>query len=193
MPDDERPFAHAGSGPVRAASVSLAPDRAASAAAPGRAAMPYVNDLAEGPRHAAAGPRVIQGGPRFLMFCAIGTAIFLLGLVIQAVLTGLWHVPPVASFFIQGVISVEMNFLLNRWLTWRDRDTPFWPAFARFNAQRTLTIALNLVSYAILVRLGMNYLVANVVLTVAFTAVNYLAGDRFVFVRSGQPGTPSLV
>ena len=69
--------------------------------------MPYVNDLAEGPRHAAAGPRVIQGGPRFLMFCAIGTAIFLLGLVIQAVLTGLWHVPPVASFFIQGVISVE--------------------------------------------------------------------------------------
>jgi cyclic beta-1,2-glucan synthetase len=63
--------------------------------------------------------------------------------------------------------DLSVNFLLNRWLTWRDRDTPFWTAFARFNAQKAVTIALNLACYAGLIRLGMNYLAANVLLTTA--------------------------
>ena len=90
---------------------------------------------------------------------------------------------PIVSYAIQAVVSVESSFLLNRWLTWRDRATPFWIAFARFNAQKTVTIALNLALYEGLLRLGVNYLVANVALTVVFTVVNYVAGDRLVFVR----------
>ena len=115
-----------------------------------------------------------------MVFSGIGGAVFFMGLGLQAVLTGRWHVLPVVSYLIQAIVSVEMSFLLNRWLTWRDRGTRFWLAFARFNAQKTVTIALNLALYAALLRLGMNYLVANVVLTAVFTVVNYIAGDRLV-------------
>ena len=134
-------------------------------------------------RHAATPPPYLERrGARFVVFSAIGGFVFLMGLGLQAVLTGRWHVLPVVSYLIQAVVSVETSFLLNRWLTWRDRGTRFWLAFARFNAQKTVTIALNLALYAALLRLGMNYLVANVVLTAVFTVVNYVAGDRLVFI-----------
>jgi putative flippase GtrA/GT2 family glycosyltransferase len=136
-------------------------------------------------RHAAAPPPYLdRRGARFVLFSAIGGFVFLLGLGLQAALTGKWHMLPVASYVVQAVVSVEASFLLNRWLTWRDRSTPFWLAFARFNAQKTVTIILNLALYAGLLRLGMNYLVANVVLTAVFTVVNYVAGDRLVFIPS---------
>jgi hypothetical protein len=38
---------------------------------------------------------------------------------------GLGRIPVVASC----AISVEASFVLNRWLTWRDRDARFWPTF----------------------------------------------------------------
>jgi putative flippase GtrA len=151
-------------------------------------------------RHAVAIPPLRRRGLRFMIFSAIGGFVFLMGFAIQVVLTGFLHVLPVVSYLVQAVVSVEASFLLNRWLTWRDRNTPFWSAFARFNAQKTVTIVLNLVLYAGLLHLGMNYLVANVALTVAFTIVNYVAGDRLVFipgrtriVQPSAPAAPSLV
>ncbi len=127
-----------------------------------------------------------------MVFSAIGGFVFLLGLGLQAVLTGRWHLLPVVSYAIQAVVSVETSFLLNRWLTWRDRGIPFWRAFGRFNAQKTVTIALNLALYAGLLRLGINYLIANVALTAVFTIVNYVAGDRLVFIPGRtQPAEPA--
>src|ERR1035438_3776579 len=117
-------------------------------------------------------------GSRFILFSAIGGGVFLAGLGLQAVLTGGWHVRPVVSYLIQAIVSVEASFLLNRWLTWRDRGTPFWLAYARFNTQKAVTIALNLALYAGLLRLGVNYLIANVVLTAVFTVVHYVAADQ---------------
>ncbi len=147
-------------------------------------------------RHAVAPPPYLERrGARFVVFSGIGGAVFFIGLGLQAVLTGRWHVLPVVSYLIQAVVSVEMSFLLNRWLTWRDRGIPFWLSFARFNVQKAVTIALNLALYAALLRLGMNYLVANVVLTAVFTVVNYVAGDRLVFIpsktRRVEPVTPA--
>jgi GT2 family glycosyltransferase/putative flippase GtrA len=148
-------------------------------------------------RHAAPPPPYLERrAARFVVFSAIGGFVFLMGFGLQAVLTGRWYVLPVASYAIQAVVSVETSFLLNRWLTWRDRNVPFWLAFARFNAQKTVTIALNLALYAGLLRLGMNYLVANVALTAVFTVVNYVAGDRLVFIpgrtRTAEPAAPAM-
>ena len=142
------------------------------------------NRAASRGRHAATPPPYLERrGARFVVFSAIGGAVFIMGLGLQAVLTGAGHIQPIVSYAIQAVVSVESSFLLNRWLTWRDRATPFRRAFVRFNAQKTVTIALNLALYEGLLRLGMNYLVANVALTVVFTVVNYVAGDRLVFIR----------
>jgi putative flippase GtrA/GT2 family glycosyltransferase len=158
---------------------------------------PSAARLRSGGRHAAAPPPYLdRRGARFVVFSAIGGFVFLMGLGLQAVLTGRWHVLPTVSYLIQAVASVEASFLLNRWLTWRDRGTPFWLAFARFNVQKVVTIGLNLALYAGLLRLGMNYLVANVVLTAVFTVVNYVAGDRLVFLpnrmRHAEPAAPAV-
>ena len=148
-------------------------------------------------KHAAPPPPYLERrAARFVVFSAIGGFVFLLGFGLQAALTGYAHVLPLVSFAIQAVVSVETGFLLNRWLTWRDRDLTFGLAFARFNIQKTVTIALNLALYAGLLRLGMNYLVANVVLTGVFTVVNYVAGDRLVFIpgrtRPVEPAAPAV-
>jgi glycosyltransferase involved in cell wall biosynthesis/putative flippase GtrA len=124
-----------------------------------------------------------------VLFSAIGGFIFLMGLGLQAALTGTWHVQPLVSYAVQAVVSVETSFLLNRWLTWRDRNIPFGLAFARFNIQKTVTVALNLALYAGLLRVGINYLVANVALTAVFTVVNYVAGDRLVFIPGRTPSS----
>jgi putative flippase GtrA/GT2 family glycosyltransferase len=164
--------------------------------APGASRARRAGRAAASGRHAAAPPPYLERrGARFVLFSAIGGTVFLMGLGLQALLTGRWHVQPVASYLIQAIVSVEASFLLNRWLTWRDRSTRFWLAFVRFNAQKTVTIALNLALYAGLLRLGMNYLVANVVLTAVFTVVNYVAGDRLVFIagrtRTAEPAAPA--
>ncbi len=140
-------------------------------------------------RHAAPKQSVLPkvfDGSRFLLFSAIGGFVFLLGFGLQAWLTSGLHVHPIASYLAQAVLSIETSFGLNRWLTWRDRDTPLLRAFARFNAQKTITVGLNLALYTGLLLTGMNYLVDNIVLTAFFTVVNYVAGDRFVFVPSGS-------
>ena len=89
--------------------------------------------------------------------------------------------PSFLSYVAQAVVSIEASFLLNRWYTWDQRATAFWPALLRFNIQKTATVAANLVLYAGLLKLGVNYLLANVLLTALFTVINYVGGDRFVF------------
>jgi putative flippase GtrA len=139
-------------------------------------------------KHAAPRPAGLSGlygslrKSRFLVFSAIGGFVFVLGLAVQVWLTGTLHVRPEVSYLAQAVVSVEVSFVLNRWLTWRDRDTRLLRAFAFFNLQKTLTIAINAALYVGLLRLGMNYLLDNVVLTAAFTVINYVAGDKLVFV-----------
>ena len=76
-----------------------------------------------------------------------------------------------------------MSYLLNRYLTWRDRDTGFWVACWKFTAQKLVMTVVNMAAYALLVRVGVQYVAANVALTAVFTPVNYFAADVLVFVR----------
>ncbi|HEX4089384.1 MAG TPA: glycosyltransferase [Trebonia sp.] len=125
-------------------------------------------------------------GNRFASFSAIGGGIFIAGLLIQAVLTSGFHVSSLASYLVQAVVSVEASYFLNRWLTWKGTRTPFWGSFLRFNLQKVVTVAANLVAYGILLRLGVEYLLDNILLTVVFTFVNYIGADRLVFLRGGR-------
>lgn len=127
-----------------------------------------------------------QHGARFASFSVIGGGIFVAGLVLQAALTSGLHMASLISYIIQGIASVEASYVLNRAVTWKATRTPFWGSFLRFNLQKMVTLAANLIMYAGLLKLGVNYLVANILLTVVFTFINYIGADRFVFLRGGQ-------
>lgn len=165
-----------GSPSSRSKSVAVEVPVFADEPVPGRHHAPDAGRTAVVRRHAG----------RFTSFSLIGGGIFAAGLLIQALLTGGLHVPSFESYLVQAVVSVESSFLLNRWFTWRDARTPFGQAFWRFNAQKVITVTMNLILYAGLLKLGMNYLLANILLTVIFTFVNYVGADRFVFLRGSK-------
>jgi putative flippase GtrA/GT2 family glycosyltransferase len=126
---------------------------------------------------------------RFAAFGIIGAFVFWVGIGLQVLLTGDWRLGATASFVIQGVISVQLSYLLNRHWTWRSEQVPFWRGWRRFNGQKVVTILANLALYAVLLRAGINYLAANVATTVVFTVVNYAATHLWAF-RPGRPAGP---
>ncbi len=129
-------------------------------------------------------------GFRFSLFALIGGLVFIAGLGLQVVLVRYANVGADWSYAAQAIFSIELSYLLNRYLTWRDRSARFWAAAWKFNAQKLLMTVINLTAYALLVRAGMEYIVANVVLTAIFTPVNYFAADLLVFVRGKHTGAP---
>jgi succinoglycan biosynthesis protein ExoA len=122
---------------------------------------------------------------RFAAFSVIGAFVFWVGIGLQVLLTGDWHVSAIISFIVQGVVSVELSFLANRHWTWRVEPVPFWRGWRRFNGQKIITMVANLAVYVVLLRLGVNYLAANVATTALFTVVNYAAAHYWAF-RPGR-------
>jgi putative flippase GtrA/GT2 family glycosyltransferase len=127
-------------------------------------------------------------GFRFPLFALIGGLVFIAGLALQVALVRYANAGADWSYAAQAMFSIELSYLLNRYLTWRDRSAGFWAAAWKFNAQKLVMTVINLTAYALLVRAGMEYIVANVVLTAVFTPVNYFAADLLVFVRGDRPG-----
>jgi len=127
---------------------------------------------------------------RFVVFGAIGLSVFLLGIGLQFLMVRGLGMGTVLSFFLQGVISVQVSFVLNYYWTWGDRRYGFWRGCWRFNVQKSLAQVLNLLLYAGLVRLGMEYLVANLVTTVVFTFVNYVFGHYWIFTAPAGADRP---
>jgi putative flippase GtrA len=125
-----------------------------------------------------------EHGVRFASFSVIGGFVFVLGLALQAFLVQVWGLGSIASYLVQAVVSIEASFLLNYYWTWRDKKARFWSAWYRFNTQKIITSVFNLLIYAALVAVHVNYLVANVATTAIFTAVNYVIGNSWTFVPS---------
>ena len=126
-------------------------------------------------------------GARLSVFSLIGAAVFFAGLAFQVALVRYAGFGADPSYAAQAVFSIELSYMLNRYLTWRDRDSGFWPACWKFTAQKLVMTVVNMTAYAIMVRAGMQYVAANIALTAIFTPINYFAADMLVFVRPGRP------
>jgi putative flippase GtrA len=131
---------------------------------------------------------------RLTSFGLIGFGVFALGICFQALLVRVANVPTVAAYVTQLLLSVQANFLANCKWTWNDRDAPFWRSCLRYNIKREAGILLSAILYPILVKLGMNYLIANGSLVVLLTPANHALGHWWTFSdrrRPPQPGQPN--
>jgi putative flippase GtrA len=126
-------------------------------------------------------------GTRLSVFSFIGASVFFAGLAFQVALVRYAGLGADSSYAAQAIFSIELSYLLNRYLTWRNRDAGFWLACWKFTAQKLIMTVVNLAAYALLVRVGVQYIAANVALTAVFTPVNYFAADLLVFVRPRRP------
>lgn len=127
-----------------------------------------------------------EHGKRLTSFSLIGFAIFALGICFQAFLVRLLHVPAVPAYVVQVVLSVQANFVANLRWTWSDRNAPFWRSCLRYNVKRAAGTVLSLALYPLLIKLGMNYLIANGVLVVLLTPANYALGHWWTFAARDQ-------
>ena len=133
---------------------------------------------------------------RLISFGVIGGGVFLLGVGLLYVFVSLWHMTSGWAFFVQGIISVLVSYLLNWRITFGDRKPPFWRSFWRFNVSRGVTIPLNQALYMGLVWLGMEYQVANVVETAIFIAINYFISHYWSMLsreKIGARASPRLI
>jgi putative flippase GtrA len=117
--------------------------------------------------------RVWAQRTRLTIFGLNGTAVFAAGLMIQIILVQYARVGHVPSYIVQTVASIQLSFLLSRYLTWRDRSVSFGHGLIRFNAQQLAVTGLGMAGYAVLEWLGMNYVVANVLVTGLLTPVSF--------------------
>jgi putative flippase GtrA len=127
-----------------------------------------------------------EHGKRLLSFSLIGFGVFAAGLAVQIFLVQVAGLPKVEAYLFQLVLSVQVNFLANYSWTWGDRDAPFWRSCWRYNIKRASGVLVNLGLYPILIHFEMNYLVANTVLVVALTPVNYVLGHFWTFAADSR-------
>ncbi|HEX3962630.1 MAG TPA: GtrA family protein [Trebonia sp.] len=116
---------------------------------------------------------------RLLIFAANGLLVFVFGVAVQYALIHYWGMGHVKSYVIQTVLSVPVNFLLSRYLTWRDRHLGLGSALVRYNVQQLTSTGLGMAAYAGLEHFDMNYLTANVVVTAVLTPVSFVIGNQW--------------
>jgi hypothetical protein len=93
---------------------------------------------------------------RLTVFAVNGMNVFALGLLIQVILVKYANMGHVLSYIVQTLVSVQISFLLSRFLTWRDRNVAILPAWGRFNVQQLAVTGLGMAGYAGLEQLGAN-------------------------------------
>lgn len=128
---------------------------------------------------------------RKLVFGAVGVSVMLFSFVQLWIMMDLLGMPTWLAYAIQTVVSVELNFVLNYAITWRDRreEVSFWRAFSVFHATRIgLTIPLNQVLFVLQVDvLHWPFWLAQGICIGLTTVLNYVVGDKLVFAKFTLP------
>lgn len=116
---------------------------------------------------------------RLVMFFVNGMNVFAVGLLIQVILIRYAGIGHVSSYISQTIVSVQISFLLCRFITWRDRDVAIVAALFRFNLQQLTVTGIGMAGYAGLEQLGVNYITANVAVTAVLTPVSFLSSHKW--------------
>ena len=119
---------------------------------------------------------------RQLKFAAVGLTSLLFGTVSLIFFVEVVHLSNTIAYAIQTVVAVEVNFILNCTITWRDRTQgKFWRSWWRYHLSRVFTIIFNQILFNSLVYIHTPYLLAFSVCIVVSLFINYTIGEKLVF------------
>ena len=122
-----------------------------------------------------------SAGAQFLRFAAVGLTAAALNLVSFLVTVDLLGIPYMAATVIVFFIGNLWGWAANRIFTFRS-EARRTPELARYLAVMAVSLSLNLLCmYALVDIMGVHYLVASVVVGVAFLAGNFLVQRRVTF------------
>lgn len=121
---------------------------------------------------------------RFWKFGLVGGFVALIGIGLLYAFIDIMSIEKNIAYFIQALISLQINFNLNDRFTWkdrRDRKGSYWSRWVKYHLTRMISVILNQILFALLTTLGIHYILVSVICIIFATAINYLMGDRFVF------------
>jgi putative flippase GtrA len=116
---------------------------------------------------------------RLVMVVVNSLNVCAVGLLIQVILVRYVGMGHIFSYIAQAIVSVQMNFLLSRYAGWCDRNMLSLRALARFNVQQLPLSGLGVAGYAGLERLGVNYIIANIAISVLLIPANFLSSSKW--------------
>lgn len=131
--------------------------------------------------------------PKMVQFGLIGGGVFAVGMATLYVLVEKFGWSPLQANALQLGITFGLNYLLNRYLTWRDRAVSSASA-VKFVVSRAATTVFNYYLFAWLIALNgvltvagqtfslsIHYLAANVISLAVIMGLNYLISDLWAF------------
>lgn len=134
--------------------------------------------------------------PRTIRFGIVGGGVFALGMAALFYMVEYLGVPVLLANAVQLVLTFWLNYVLNRSLTWRDRQVSKRAA-AKFLISRAATTLLNFYLFAWLVvwqtsvtvagqtyDISVHYVLANVITLAVITLINFLVSDRWAFAQA---------
>lgn len=138
---------------------------------------------------------------RLLKFAGVGIGVAVIGYGVLYLMVNVQGLPSWTAYLIEGGLSVELNFLGSRYITWRDRRkrTRFWHTWTQFHVARGVTFGINQGLFNAQVWLFRNwpelfdftshgfyygYMLANTACIVVSASFNYAANDQYVFAGS---------
>jgi putative flippase GtrA len=137
-----------------------------------------------------AARRVTARRRRGLTFAAVGGSVVVVGFALLFTLVSVVGLSPHLAYVVQTIVAIELNFALHERITWRDARSRTLRELAHrwllFHVTRVVTIPANQLFFSTLVVAGCHYLLANAICVAASASVNYVVGNRWVFVRRPQ-------
>jgi glycosyltransferase XagB len=148
--------------------------------------------------------RVADQAPKFVQFGIIGGSVFAFGTALLFVLVEALGWSPLLANALQLAVTLWLNYILNRKITWRERTVDRLAA-AKFFVSRGATTLLNYGLFAWLINLqlsfnafgqhvalSVNYLVANILALIIVMLINYVSSDRWAFAQASSAGNSTF-
>ena len=123
---------------------------------------------------------------RVLKFGLVGGSVTLLGIVGLYLLVDILSIQENLAYFLLTILSLQVHFILNDKFTWAGESNlgSFWHKWMKFHASRGVVAGFNQLLFALLILIGLHYMVANLVCIAFGAGFNFLAGELFVFRNS---------
>jgi putative flippase GtrA len=123
---------------------------------------------------------------RLVTFAANGLLVFVIGVAVQWALIHRLGMGNVSSYIAKSVLSVQLTFLLSRYLTWADRNIAVLSALVRWNIQQLAITGLGIGLYTGLDHIGLNYIAGNIAIAVIFTPTSFVVGHLWSMADQGR-------
>ncbi len=105
-----------------------------------------------------------------------------LGLLEMFVFIDLLQVDKNLSYFLQSVISLQLNFIFNANLTWSGAAGSWWGKWLRFHSTRIAIALICQILFAV-IEGTVGYPIAYAVTILLASIFNFVTSDRWVFAK----------